>query len=113
MAVSKTDAHALAVWIVPLADACVTEWRMEAPGFAHDVLHVPLADACVTEWRLLACVSCFFDVVPLADACVTEWRLEQDNGFYVTTKCHSLMPVLLNGGLRSLICCRVRYSATR
>ena len=37
---------------------------------------VPLADACVTEWRLREVLLLFSrDRVPLADACVTEWRL--------------------------------------
>ena len=36
---------------VPLADACVTEWRVFNPIYLFFFHGVPLADACVTEWR--------------------------------------------------------------
>ena len=62
-------------WHVPLADACVTEWRWRATRWAR-LRVVPLADACVTEWRAnnhpRVCANVH---VPLADACVTEWQL--------------------------------------
>ena len=38
---------------VPLADACVTEWRGYEIAQADGLTEVPLADACVTEWRAL------------------------------------------------------------
>ena len=46
-------------------------------GAGHDqgrAAGVPLADACVTEWRWLHKVDESLAAVPLADACVTEWR---------------------------------------
>ena len=36
--------------------------------------------------------------VPLADACVTEWRKKHGQALWQQNPCHSLMPVLLNGG---------------
>ena len=37
--------------------------------------------------------------MPLVDACVTEWRLTAaSSGTVHSGWCHSLMPVLLNGG---------------
>ncbi len=82
---------------VPLADACVTEWREAVHGTRCGNV-VPLADACVTEWRSFTITPAHACLVPLADACVTEWR---HNVFYILrigVWCHSLMPVLLNGG---------------
>ena len=130
--------HALSGLIrVPLADACVTEWRYDT----EDILverKVPLADACVTEWRkprkekeppvklchslmlvLLnggpswRCSSATAAAVPLADACVTEWRHEGDKIRIARNKCHSLMLVLLNGGARDHSSTQARVSATR
>ena len=85
--------------IVPLVDACVTEWRIRIrnPGnpqsiTCHSLMpvllnggpeairhaqsaSVPLVDACVTEWRPEATVVVSTaKAVPLVDACVTEWR---------------------------------------
>ena len=61
--------------------------------------HVPLADACVTEWRGVKLVSRgAASLVPLADACVTEWRQNKEGLVQHFKKCHSLMLVLLNGG---------------
>ena len=39
---------------VPLADACVTEWRDCDTVLTGSDWLVPLADACVTEWRMTA-----------------------------------------------------------
>ena len=41
--------------------------------FFHHV--VPLVDACDTEWRALRSGSSAALVVPLVDACDTEWRV--------------------------------------
>ena len=61
---------------------------------------VPLADACVTEWRAMtASHDSKRARVPLADACVTEWRNKGNLAIMIELiKCHSLMLVLLNGG---------------
>ena len=40
--------------------------------------------------------------VPLVDACVTEWRSVADRNRSTLELCHSLMPVLLNGGTADL-----------
>ena len=83
---------------VPLADACVTEWRYTS---CTDTIEreVPLADACVTEWRGASVFSLAKPrKVPLADACVTEWRIVRDKQQVENDLCHSLMLVLLNGG---------------
>ena len=65
---------------------------------------VPLVDACDTEWRWYD-----FDVnntgtlVPLVDACDTEWREHRGRCREVAfLRCHSLMPVILNGGVESM-----------
>ena len=109
---------------VPLADACVTEWRYIAQQFPRNFAAVPLADACVTEWRFADdCGVTIIGKVPLADACVTEWRNDLQKrqkksevpladacvtewrrmhflaSSLLNSWCHSLMPVLLNGGL--------------
>ena len=49
---------------------------MAAPGAQrlHQPYRVPLADACVTEWRRPPLRDRVRQEVPLADACVTEWR---------------------------------------
>ena len=60
---------------------------------------VPLADACVTEWRhSRSALRASSSLVPLADACVTEWRQIEGVVKRLTEGCHSLMLVLLNGG---------------
>ena len=42
-----------------------------------------------------------FEKVPLADACVTEWRGALPGYSHGFKQCHSLMLVLLNGGMQS------------
>ena len=67
-----------------------------------DELTVPLADACVTEWRILTDAPQLAHMqVPLADACVTEWRVGGNVFPIAHSLCHSLMLVLLNGGRSS------------
>ena len=58
----------------PLADACVTEWRKTAALKPRPKQSAPLADACVTEWRITVFLPPRMLLAPLADACVTEWR---------------------------------------
>ena len=96
----------------------------EPHAAARPRAQVPLADACVTEWRSLswpssrvsmACHSLMLVLlnggtwmppatsppsVPLADACVTEWRTVKQLRADHPEACHSLMLVLLNGGTR-------------
>ena len=88
---------------MPLADACVTEWRLRNTAHLMDSSRVPLADACVTEWRFVAFNEGVDTVsaVPLADACVTEWRTISCKTGRPFKRCHSLMLVLLNGGYTS------------
>ena len=84
---------------VPLADACVTEWRGASVFSLAKPRKVPLADACVTEWRdLFFAADASQRTVPLADACVTEWRPPRFRVKSYIIQCHSLMLVLLNGG---------------
>ena len=61
----------------------------------------PLADACVTEWRTSPLDVLFGERLeaPLADACVTEWREQSSELFRIGHSRHSLMLVLLNGGV--------------
>ena len=85
---------------MPLADACVTEWRDGDNLTVLGRAKVPLADACVTEWRSLRRLVVLPNyTVPLADACVTEWRKFHLRACPKWSQCHSLMPVLLNGGI--------------
>ena len=58
---------------------------------------MPLVDACVTEWRITLLSDAMVLIVPLVDACVTEWRKRGLHDIRLA-ECHSLMPVLLNGG---------------
>ena len=68
---------------VALADVGVTEWRTASDS--------------VQEWR----VRC----VALADVGVTEWRSKEFHSFFhPLLPLHSLMLVLLNGGLRTNTC---------
>ena len=86
---------------MPLADACVTEWRRQHSDAAS--LSASLCHSLMLV--LLNGGASFFLVVnlnsemPLADACVTEWRLASTPASWVIgDECHSLMLVLLNGG---------------
>ena len=66
---------------------------------AHLPITVPLVDACDTEWRKKAeKVGKRADAVPLVDACDTEWRIAAAAIRGDALQCHSLMPVILNGG---------------
>ena len=53
---------------MPLADACVTEWRGQADILGNRLKTMPLADACVTEWRLVLLQLINAIGMPLADA---------------------------------------------
>ena len=71
---------------------------------ASPTAHVPLADACVTEWRFRKVLRNIDpEAVSLVDACVTEWRQHTTLQRFNPHLCHSLMPVLLNGGLMPCI----------
>ena len=76
---------------------------MAAEKFANTSINcfVPLAAACVTEWRPKKHPAMTLNKVPLAAACVTEWRCKAAYGVVDCGVCHSLMPVLLNGGIPS------------
>ena len=52
-------------------------------------------------------------VVPLADACVTEWRYDDFGKLTLKNMCHSLMLVLLNGGLLTVVSFHFLSGATR
>ena len=65
-------------------------------------LYVPLVDACDTEWRCQPPLHYRGKYVPLVDACDTEWRIMLMSNLQPTVECHSLMPVILNGGIEDL-----------
>ena len=95
---SKSQQDCVLHLAVPLADACVTEWRRQPAMKRH------LAILCHSLMLVLlngGLPLIRFDdsqSVPLADACVTEWRGELRIISHVESLCHSLMLVLLNGG---------------
>ena len=75
---------------------------------------VPLADACVTEWRIPQRWKNSEKIkVPLADACVTEWRKPGSKILVTRDGCHSLMLVLLNGGQVRVMTVPLTVCATR
>ena len=88
---------------VPLVDACDTEWRISPARHTQHLKHVPLVDACDTEWRMsIGIPRRKAVVVPLVDACDTEWRSRGSSCRRWQLGCHSLMPVILNGGVGEL-----------
>ena len=87
---------------MPLADACVTEWReiserYHAIAQCHSLMLVLLNGGA----RGPRAAPRSGSLMPLADACVTEWRRHFTHHLRRFLQCHSLMLVLLNGGATS------------
>ena len=77
------------------------------PTHLHHQL-MPLADACVTEWR-----QNHTETVHREEGCHSLMLVLLNGGSCTTTalctpgECHSLMLVLLNGGAHGVLCCVV------
>ena len=85
---------------VSLDDTSVTEWRRTNGNAFRTNIYVSLDDTSVTEWRTFLCPATTTRVkVSLDDTSVTEWRIIQVFVPRPLRQFHSMIPVLLNGGI--------------